>query len=1419
MYTRLLVSTSLLLSTLTTGLANAEPPKPKDGPLGMKFVLLPKGTTYLGWDGTKGSAKKTEINQDFEIAIHTVTQDQWKSVMGKNPIYFCRNGDFRQEGKKAIGDEREDKIKDIKDEDTKSYPVESVSWDDCQEFIKQLNEKEKAKGWVYRLPSKLEWEYACRGGATTEEECSYDFYFAKPTNDLSSKEANFNGNYPIGNGEKGPNLGRPTKVGSYLPNSLGLYDMHGNVSQWCADSANLGSPFTLNRVIRGGGWINGGVFCKVAFFDSSSSRIRSYHIGLRLVRVPLVNNVTIKDGSVTELKVPDDAKIEVKEKPAIAEAPKKSADPLSKNFKNSIGMEFVLVGKGTAWLGGSGGQQGQKKQVIEKDFYLGKYEVTQEEWKSVTGQNPSAFSRKGISNEAVKDIKDDELKRFPLENVTWDDCQLFIKLLNKKEAETGWVYRLPMEAEWEYACRGGAGDKPASAFDFYFTKPTNILLQSQANIDLGKGLKRTSKVGSYEPNSLGLHDMHGNVWEWCDDSEKAFDGSSLCVYRGSAWDGYNGRVGAVARAASPPSLQNGLLGFRLARVPSANAEKNPDTHIKNGEDLPGVARTRLGTDLYRAHFALFGTAISPDGKEISQLSGVSMKISVLSVETGKPLRSFFIGEHPVINQIFYTTDGKRLVTAGHNGIHFWDSVDGKKIKSFPRDVKDPQCSSISFSDDGTSLAITAGYIPNEFVKVKRLSDGSELGTIKPLYNSNLFSTISPDGQSLATWAKTALWGNPAYQPSVSSKIPRSVHLWDVKTAKRIASIDSDIPNIEAVRFSPDGKQIAVSGAATIQIWDIASGKLLKRFAGRNVYGQVASMAFSPDGRRLSVSAGRGAVQIFDAETGIHLSQSQVPLQSSANLYHRADGTLIAWGVDGNVLALWEAASGKILTPVAGHRSPANRLIFSPDGKQLISLAGSEMIRWELATGRQLESTRQMPGLYPSTNSPILYSPNGKYFVGGSLDYPGRTSVYETSTNQECFALVGVQGQIELGDLIAFSPDSKRLMAAVARNNHQEIPIAVLVWDVETNGFLTPLNGQRGDFSSSAFSTDGAILTTRSYSYRNNGEATDEIWSRDVVSGKILSKLQIPKNQRLLSMEYLNDRHFVTVNMDGRARIYDALTGGEVRTLEGLGDLSLMPIHMSLTVSPDRRLLAIGKSSSVSGRNASGMIEVRESFHVFVVEAASGTVRRHFEVPATAMAFSADNKTLAVALGNTTIQLFDVDQSVKSGSANKGIGIEEHWKILNDPPAPKAWESMQALIAKPAETVALIKAHVAAVGDRKTFAAQIDKRIADLDSPRYLIRETAMKELEKIATEAREPIRLALEKKTISLDLRQRLEKLAETNSKPALETDVMRPLRAIELLERINSPNAGEHLKTLAAGGDSAVTSAARDALARLNGR
>ena len=147
------------------------------------FARLPKATFYMGCNG-RTSGVGIEIREGFEIACHALTQGQWHAVMGTNPSYFSRVGVGRNE------------VKGLTDEELKLLPVETVSWNDAQDFIKKLNEKELGSGFVYRLPLEKEWEYACRAGATSVEECSFLFYFDKPTNGITSDLANFNGNFP-----------------------------------------------------------------------------------------------------------------------------------------------------------------------------------------------------------------------------------------------------------------------------------------------------------------------------------------------------------------------------------------------------------------------------------------------------------------------------------------------------------------------------------------------------------------------------------------------------------------------------------------------------------------------------------------------------------------------------------------------------------------------------------------------------------------------------------------------------------------------------------------------------------------------------------------------------------------------------------------------------------------------------------------------------------------------------------------------------------------------------------------------------------------------------------------------------------------------------------------------------------------------
>lgn len=242
---------------------------------GIPFAEIPAGIFLMGSpesekgrDADEGPVHEVEITQPFYMGIHQVTQEQYKRVMGKNPSYFSASGRGR------------DRIKDL---DTRIFPVEQVSWDDAVAFCENLSQSE---GVSFRLPTEAEWEYACRAGTTTR------FHFGDT---LSSVQANFNGKYPYGNVPEGPYLERPTSVGSYPPNSLGIYDMHGNVGEWCSDWYESGyyskSPKKdpngprsgEYRVLRGGSWYDHPLICRSAcrYWYGASSRV--VDVGFRLL--------------------------------------------------------------------------------------------------------------------------------------------------------------------------------------------------------------------------------------------------------------------------------------------------------------------------------------------------------------------------------------------------------------------------------------------------------------------------------------------------------------------------------------------------------------------------------------------------------------------------------------------------------------------------------------------------------------------------------------------------------------------------------------------------------------------------------------------------------------------------------------------------------------------------------------------------------------------------------------------------------------------------------------------------------------------------------------------------------------------------------------------------------------------------------
>jgi formylglycine-generating enzyme required for sulfatase activity len=268
----------LLLISLVIGSSavhlRAEQPKSVRNSAGMKLILIPAGQF------TMGSAKKHEgvpdetqheviISKPFYIGAFEVTQGEWKKLMGSNPSHF--QGDKLTMRRTQAG-------KPLKI-DSGRYPVESISWVEAVEFCKKLSESpaEMKAGRVYRLPTEAEWEYACRAGS------QHDYAFGEKPEPLPKND------WVLSNSE-----GHTHPVGEKKANAWGLFDVHGNVREWCEDNLDVyptgevkdprgpKSNLSGNRVFRGGSWHNAPEMCRISLRSSGLPIDKNYQIGLRI---------------------------------------------------------------------------------------------------------------------------------------------------------------------------------------------------------------------------------------------------------------------------------------------------------------------------------------------------------------------------------------------------------------------------------------------------------------------------------------------------------------------------------------------------------------------------------------------------------------------------------------------------------------------------------------------------------------------------------------------------------------------------------------------------------------------------------------------------------------------------------------------------------------------------------------------------------------------------------------------------------------------------------------------------------------------------------------------------------------------------------------------------------------------------------
>jgi formylglycine-generating enzyme required for sulfatase activity len=273
---------------------------------------VPAGESWLGGGGGEEGTTAFTLEQGLWCGIYPVTQEQWHAVMGNNPSHF--NGNPKDPMEQVSDNDVQEFLHKVNAANSKGSffqrlpqwrevmgnnpshfqglpknPVEQVSDKDVKEFILKVNAANSKSWFLYRLPTADEWEYILRGGPIPKAQSQYHFYFARSkteltavvSNDLYSTQANFNSNYPQGAAKKGLNLKGTSAVGNYIPNPLGMYDMHGNVWEWTTNEG-----FSA-RFINGGSWGSNGLACMASCRPVFFQGCFDNYLGFRLLAVSI----------------------------------------------------------------------------------------------------------------------------------------------------------------------------------------------------------------------------------------------------------------------------------------------------------------------------------------------------------------------------------------------------------------------------------------------------------------------------------------------------------------------------------------------------------------------------------------------------------------------------------------------------------------------------------------------------------------------------------------------------------------------------------------------------------------------------------------------------------------------------------------------------------------------------------------------------------------------------------------------------------------------------------------------------------------------------------------------------------------------------------------------------------------------------
>jgi RNA polymerase sigma factor (sigma-70 family) len=876
----------------------------------------------------------------------------------------------------------------------------------------------------------------------------------------------------------------------------------------------------------------------------------------------------------------------------------------------------------------------------------------------------------------------------------------------------------------------------------------------------------------------------------------------------------------VARAEAPP-----------ADAPPAKTGEPAGENARldrQGDPLPDGALARLGTVRLRHGGSVAFTAFLPADKELLSI-GDDGVVHVWDIATGKELRHFGGRASnlvvPGVMISFFgamgsaiSADGKMLAQTDNGSVRLWEIATGKEAGEIKADQP---TAGLGFAPDGKTLAILQGggkitlFDTATRKEIRRLNEPEE-GARTIQFGARLPVVFSPDGKTIAMRTIEVV-GAPG-------KISTPIKFFDVASGKEIRRI---VPAEEGgamdLVFSPDGKQFAYNAANDTVISETATGKELTRLKGD----RPVRFAFTPDGKSLVTQLnGEKTGVVWDVATGKETHRFGKPRELPKGAFVTAfsmlpplaissDGKRLALASEGNLVSLLNLADGKEVHDFTGHQSAVVSVQYTPDGKSVISRGADGTVRtWDATNGKELNRTTSPAGPFASVSSP-----DGRRSAVVSDD--GTLKISDAAGKELASIKMAKKDMLRL----IFSPDGKTL--AVNGWNDPTIRLYDSTSGKELRAFGAPEKPDAAvptvvyafSYGSTNFSPDGTLLV------KAEGTAV-RTW--EVATGREFPQILLPEGSRPTSPVVTPDCCSLALDMnDGTVALYELATGKERRRLGkpnktepgaivGIAPVPAVAIAVpaisvagsmpgnpaTLALSPDGRTVAYVHGNGVRLWDLLTGMELGE------FKGHQGDIH--------ALAFAPDGKSLATGSRDTTGLIWDVAALTRKRKPTAELSnkqIETHWEALVGGDVGKAFDAVAALAGTPRTAVPFLRDHVkpATAADSK----QVDKWIADLDSEDFATREAATTGLKKLGAQAASALKKALAG-TPSPEARRVAEELLRSAGENGSAGDGLRNWRAVEILERIGTPESRELLKDLAKGpAEDQLTIAAAAALRR----